>query len=79
MTLVEIICQAAIPVTGLAASFMVGSKSQSMRKRAGLVGLAGQPFWFVSAWLAGQWGIFVLCFFYTYTWARVVRNNGGEV
>lgn len=38
------------------------------------VHLWSQPFWFYATWKAEQWGIFALCFFYTYSWARGLRQ-----
>ena len=48
---------------------------ESPYKYACLFGIAGQPFWFYSAFVAEQWGIFALCFFYTYSWLLGVKNN----
>lgn len=33
-----------------------------------IFGLLSQPFWFYATWTAGQWGIFALCFLYTFAW-----------
>lgn len=38
-------------------------------KFAPILGLAGQPFWFISAYTAQQWGIFLMCTMYTTIWA----------
>lgn len=59
--------------TGVTAIFLTQAKSACARRYACLFGLAGQPFWFWSAWEAGQWGIFALCCFYTLAWAKGVR------
>ena len=67
--------QFAIAVTGVAAIWLTQSKSEQARKRACLFGLAGQPFWFASAIAAEQWGIVVLCCFYTVAWARGVWTH----
>lgn len=67
--------QLAIAVTGVAAIWLTQSKSELQRRRACLFGLAGQPFWFASAITAEQWGIVVLCCFYTVAWGRGVWNN----
>lgn len=73
--------QIAIAVTGLTAVFLSQTKSENTRKYACLFGLAGQPFWFYATYTAEQWGIFVLCFFYTISWANGLRNywlKGGK-
>jgi hypothetical protein len=33
-------------------------------------GLVSQPFWFYATIQAEQWGIVVLCFFYTLAWLK---------
>jgi len=59
--------------TGVTAIFLTQAKSANARRYACLFGLAGQPFWFWSAWQAQQWGIFALCCFYTMAWVKGVR------
>ena len=67
--------QIAIAATGVTAIWLTQSKNSKTRRFACLFGLAGQPFWFWSAVEAEQWGIFVLCCFYTLAWARGVKTN----
>lgn len=67
--------QIAIAFLGVTAIFLSQSANASQRRYACLFGLAGQPFWFYSAYSAEQWGIFILCFFYTAAWARGVKSN----
>lgn len=69
------IAQIAIALTGVTAIWLSQSQSAQARRFACLFGLAGQPFWFYSAWQAEQWGIFVLCILYTVSWARGVKTN----
>lgn len=66
--------QLAIALTGVTAIFLSQSKSEHLRKWACWFGLVGQPFWFYAAYTAEQWGIFALCFLYTFSWARGVWN-----
>ena len=66
--------QIVIAVFGGAAVFLVGCKGPAQRYGY-LLGLLGQPFWFYSAWKAEQWGIFALAFWYTFSWARGLKNN----
>lgn len=64
--------QLAIAFTGVTAIFLTQSKHESRRRFACLFGIAGQPFWFYSAYQAGQWGIFALCCLYTWAWSKGV-------
>ncbi|MBW2185044.1 MAG: hypothetical protein JRG71_01185 [Deltaproteobacteria bacterium] len=65
--------QIAIALTGVTAIWLSQDKRESCRRYSCIFGLVGQPFWFYSSWKAQQWGIFVLCFFYTWAWIRGVR------
>jgi hypothetical protein len=67
--------QVVIAFTGVIAIFLTQQKNESIKKYGCLFGLAGQPFWFYSAYTSEQWGIFVLCLFYTYAWCLGVKNN----
>tara|TARA_R110000851_G_scaffold297051_1_gene452273 strand:- start:210 stop:434 length:225 start_codon:yes stop_codon:yes gene_type:complete len=67
--------QIAIALTGLTAIFLTQQSKESWKKYACLFGLAGQPFWFYSAYTAEQWGIFVLCVGYTFCWLQGFKNN----
>jgi len=67
--------QIAIALTGVIAIWLSQDERESWRKYACLFGLVGQPFWFYSTYTAEQWGIFVLCIFYTFAWLKGFRNN----
>ena len=67
--------QLAIAVTGCVAIWLANDQRDAWRKWASVFGLAGQPFWFYSAFAAEQWGILALTFVYTASWARGFRNN----
>lgn len=67
--------QLIIALTGGIAIFLTQQKNESIKKYASILGLIGQPFWFYSAYSNEQWGIFALCFFYTYSWALGFKNN----
>lgn len=67
--------QFGIALFGVTAIFLSQAKSAEQRKYACLFGLAGQPFWFWTAIKADQWGVLLLCCFYTVAWARGVKNN----
>lgn len=65
--------QLAIAFAGVIAIWFSQDCCPKRRRFACLFGLAGQPFWFYSAWQAEQWGIFCLCFFYAWAWFKGVR------
>lgn len=63
-----------IVFTGATACFLSQDSNAARRRFACLFGLAGQPFWFYTAYTAGQWGVFAVCFIYAYSWARGFYN-----
>ena len=67
--------QIGIALVGVAAVWMSQDKRDNWRKWASIMGLIGQPFWFYATWKASQWGMFSLCFLYTYAWGRGFWNN----
>ena len=67
--------QIAIALLGVTAIFLSQDNRQNWRKWACAFGLAGQPFWFIATIKAEQWGIVVLCCFYTLAWARGIKTN----
>ena len=60
--------QIIIALTGCTAIWL--SQGEKGAKYASILGLIGQPFWFYATYQAEQWGIFILCFFYTIAWYR---------
>ena len=66
--------QVAILFTGVVAVWLSQDKQESRRKWAPIFGLAGEPFWFYSAWLADQWGILALSLVYSAGWARGIKT-----
>ena len=62
--------QIAIVVTGVIAIWLANDTREEWRRYACLFGLAGQPFWFYSAFDSGQYGILILTLFYTLSWIR---------
>ena len=44
-------------------------------KYACFFGLASQPFWFYSAYIGGQWGIFIISFFYLFAWLKGLKTH----
>lgn len=67
--------QIAIAMTGATAVWLSQDSREEFRKWACVFGLIGQPFWFYSAYIAQQWGIFAICFLYAYAWIRGFKNN----
>lgn len=66
--------QTIIALTELLAIFMLQSESYQKRKYAPLFGLLGQPFWFYASYIANQWGAFILCFFFTIAWLKMIKT-----
>lgn len=62
--------QLLIAATGVSAIFLTQFEHLKYRRWAPVLGLIGQAGWFHSAGNAGQWGIFILCFFYTAAWVK---------
>lgn len=61
----------ALTVPGL---WLAGGNGPDM-KWGFLVLLAGQPFWLVATWRAGQFGMFAVALVYTALWTRAVLNS----
>lgn len=74
MTTFDIIVQLGIALFGVTAVGLSQSAQTTYRKWAPVVGLIGQPFWFVASWTGGQWGIFALAFVYTACWMLGIRT-----
>ena len=64
-----------IALTGGVAIWLTQQKRSELKKYACIFGIIGQPFWFYSAYVAEQWGILALTFFYTYSWYVGLKNN----
>ena len=67
--------QVGIAVCGITTVYLSQDLRESRRKWACIFGLLAQPFWFCSAFEAGQWGILILTGIYTLGWLRGVRNH----
>jgi hypothetical protein len=67
--------QVMIALTGVPAVWLSQDTRAEWRKWACIFGLCGQPFWLYSAWSAQQWGIFLLCILYTFSWWKGFYNN----
>ena len=62
--MLDLVCQTAIILTGVTGIFLVARKN----KWGFVVGLASTPFWFITAYLNSQWGIFALNVAYMLNW-----------
>lgn len=60
--------QIALIVFGVGAVYLSQSKDSEQRRWAPIVGLLGQPFWFIAAW--PQPGMLLVVCLYTYCWAQ---------
>lgn len=63
-----VIAQIAIAVFGVMAIALSQVESERLRRWACIFGLIGQPFWFYATFTSEQWGMFALCFLYTWAW-----------
>lgn len=63
-------CQIGITLLGVTAIFLSQDKRPSWRRWSSVLGLCSQPCWFTLTYLDKQWGVFALCFLYTWCWFR---------
>jgi hypothetical protein len=68
------IAQAWIAIFGVAAIWLSQDEREHVRRWACICGLVAQPAWFLVTWSAGQYGMFALCFAYSYAWFKGVRT-----
>lgn len=66
--------QIGIAVFGVAAIRLSQDQRDNVRRWACICGLCAQPFWFWTTYANGQWGIFALCFLYSWAWFKGVRT-----
>jgi hypothetical protein len=62
--------QIAIAIFGLTAIYFAMGDNPRLRKWAPIIGLAGQPFWFMATIPTQQWGMVALCCAYTAVYIR---------
>lgn len=53
------------------------TQTKNFQRFAPIIGLIGQPFWFYSAFVTEQWGIFALTAFYTIAWFKGLKLHWG--
>ena len=59
-----------IAIFGVSAIWFVNEPKAKIARWGPVFGLISQPFWFYMAWAQGDWGILILCFFYTWGWGK---------
>jgi len=69
------LCQIGIAVLGVTAIFLSRDKRPKWRRWSSVLGLCSQPFWFALTYHDRQWGVFFLCFLYTWCWFRGFKAN----
>ena len=62
--MIDIIAQIGISFFGILAIILVSRKN----KWGFVFGLLSQPFWFITAFINQQWGVFFLSIIYTCSW-----------
>ena len=64
----EAICQFFIGVLGIIALVIVAFFENKGRRWGYVIGLLGQPFWFITSIMHHQWGVLILSIAYTIVW-----------
>lgn len=62
-------------IVGVSAIRITQAGTPGQQKWASVLGLIGQPAWFYIAYADKNWGIFVLCLFYTEAWVRGFKKH----
>jgi hypothetical protein len=70
-----ILTQIGIALCGVTAVFLSQDQRPQRQRWACVVGLAGQPFWFVETITSQQWGLVALTVLYTWSWWRGFRRH----
>ena len=61
----DTISQIALFILGVSAIILVAKKN----KWGFVFGLLSQPFWFITAFINEQWGVFLVSIVFTFSWA----------
>jgi len=69
--------QLGIALFGLTAIYFAMGNNLRLRKWAPIIGLAGQPFWFMATIPGEQWGMVGLCVAYTLVYVRGIWMQWG--
>ncbi len=57
-----------------AGSIYLLNRHDKYSKYGAIIGMIGQPFWYISTWETASWGIFFANFIYTYSYAIGIYN-----
>ena len=68
--MLDIIAQVAITLFGTSAILFIAKKN----KWGFVLGLASQPFWFITAYIHEQWGVFLTAIIFTINWIYGIYN-----
>jgi hypothetical protein len=66
--------QIGIATFGPLAIILLSCRGPHIRRWGYIAGILSQPFWFWTAWVNGQWGIFILSIFYAAAWINGINN-----
>ena len=72
--MVDIICQIMIFTLGAITIFLLAQKNKWQRWGY-IIGLTQEVFWYTTTFRAKQWGIFALCFIYTFCFLLGIWNH----
>jgi hypothetical protein len=67
------VIQLFIALFGLTSIYLAMGNNPKLRKWAPILGLAGQPFWFMATVPTQQWGMVALCVAYTAVYINAIR------
>lgn len=71
----DLLLQIFLGLFGATAIYLVGCKNPRISRWGYIFGLAGQPFWIITAIINHQWGILALTSFYSFSWGRGIYNH----
>lgn len=71
----KLVSNIVLGVVGVSAIRITQTGTEKQQKWASVLGLVGQPAWFYIAYADKNWGIFVLCMFYTEAWLRGFKKH----
>ena len=73
--MLDAIAQGIITCTGCLSLYLMASQAPRVRMWAAIVGLCGEPFWLLTAYINGQWGVVALAVVYAVNWVRIAVIN----
>ena len=75
--MIEVIAQWGAAICGCTAMACISTKGR-LHRWGYIIGLLGQPFWFITTLNHKQWGIFILSAIYTLSYINGIRNWFGK-